>query len=94
MEYYESLASETPTFFSREYIEKAREKLTYYKEETKLLEEINEYIAGYESRKESGTFGMESMQPVVTSPAADNGYTGLRRIRERNARIRSRYFTN
>lgn len=95
MEYYESLASETPTFFSREYIEKAREKLTYYKEEPKLLEEINEYIAGYESRKESGTLGMETIvQPVETSPGADNGYTGLRRIRERNARIRSRYFTN
>ena len=95
MEYYESLASETPTFFSREYIEKAREKLTYYKEEPKLLEEINEYIAGYESRKESGTLGMEtSVQAVETSTSTNNGYTGLRRIRDRNARIRSRYFTD
>ena len=93
LELYNELASETPAFFSREYVNIAREKLEYYAEEPKMLEEIRRYLAGTEFTDESS--GSDSTyQAVSASSGSDSEYSGFRKIRARNARIRSIYFKN
>ena len=95
LEIYRALANETPNFFSEKYIETARKKLTYYEEEPTLLVEIEKYIADYETRKTTGFADMGT--DVVETEAAvsqDTGYSGMKKIRARNARIRSRYYTD
>jgi len=93
LELYNELASETPSFFSQEYVTIAREKLEYYAEEPKMLEEIRRYLAGAGFTDENS--GSDSTyQAVSASSGSDSEYTSFRKIRERNARIRSRYFKN
>jgi len=88
---YKALADEEQTYFSREFIQKAREKLAYYAQEPELLAEIKKYIADFESGRSSLA---ESTQETVLNEPAETELTGYKKIRMRNARIRSRYFTN
>jgi len=95
LELYRELANEDPTYYSEEFVEKAREKLTFYEEEPKLIAEIKKYIADYESHKQSiVTETAPESGKIAVSARSGEELTGLRRIRARNARIRSRYFTD
>lgn len=94
MELYRSLAVEKPTFVNSEFVEKAREKLEFYEDEPKMVEDIKKYLAGYESRKNNNLSYETNEQAVIELQVDENGYSGTRKIRERNARIRSRYFTD
>lgn len=98
LELYNELAHETPNYFSEDFIKLAREKLTFYEEESEMLAQIEKYIADYESMRveaqaelaavADGGTSVETSVPTDT----DAEYTGYRRIRSRNARIRSRYY--
>ena len=95
MEIYRDLAEEEPNFISSEYVQRARDKLTYYRREPDMLAEIQRYLAGFAPPPSQTSSIIES------TPAADPGveeisqeYNGLQKIRARNARIRSRYYTN
>ncbi len=95
IELYTGLADETPKFISKEFIDKAIEKLDYYAQEPKMIEEIQSYLAGYESRKESdATFSEASEQTAGSITVMEEEVPGDKKIRFRNARIRSRYFTD
>lgn len=101
LDLYEKLASEEPTVNSEVYINLAKEKLEYADQEEKFLEEINNNIAYYEMKIDEIETGIDTVSEIVHKPielngsqVQDNGYSGLRKIRERNARIRSRYFTD
>ncbi|MFA6471636.1 MAG: hypothetical protein WCU00_06295, partial [Candidatus Latescibacterota bacterium] len=69
-------------------------KLTMFTEEKKILDDIEKSIAYYSSG-ESRSASSEQ-KAVIISPASvtDNEFTEQKKIRERNARIRSRYYTN
>ncbi len=95
LELYREISEEPPGVKNREFVEMAREKLEYHEQEPQLLAQIEEYLADYELRKEKGMLGFTEEDLLEDVPAEEeNAYTGLRRIRERNARIRSRYYTN
>jgi len=96
LEIYRDLADEEPSFISQHYIESAREKLTYYEEEPKLLEEIRTYIADFEIKRDESRQELSLAQSSSAALAGitDNGFSGMRKIRARNARIRSRYYTD
>ena len=95
IELYTELADETPQFFNKEFIESAREKLDFFAGEPKMIEDIQKYLAGYESRKEKGISVSDAIEEITEStPVIQEEPSGNKKIRVRNARIRSRYFTN
>ncbi|MCD6307761.1 MAG: hypothetical protein J7M24_02055, partial [Candidatus Latescibacteria bacterium] len=95
MELYRLISEEPPGVKNREFVETAKAKIEYFEREPELLAQIEKYLADYEARKEKGTLGFnESELAVETATSTDAGYTGIRKIRARNARIRSRYYTN
>ena len=98
LELYNELAHETPNYFNEDFVRLAREKLTFYEKEPELLAQIEKYIADYkamqvETQAELAAVadGSASM-PESSSSVIDAEYTGYRKIRSRNARIRSRYY--
>jgi len=99
---YKNLSSEEATVNSEVYVNLAKEKLKYAEQEKKLLEEIENNIAYYEMKIEEIETGKVSVSKSEQKPAEqyssnniqDNGYSGFKKIRARNARIRSRYFTD
>jgi len=95
MELYRRISEYPPGVKNREFVEMAKDKLEFFEREPELLAQIEEYLADYEARKEKGILGLdESELAGETAISTDTGYTGMRKIRERNARIRSRYYTN
>ena len=95
LEIYRSLAEEEPNYISSEYVVRAREKLTYYRREPEMLAEIQRYLAGF-APAPSQTSSMTDFSPAAETGAEElsQEYSGLQKIRARNARIRNRYFTN
>jgi len=99
---YTNLSSEEATVNSEIYINLAKEKLEYAEQEKKLFEEIENNIAYYEMKIEEIETGTVPVSESEYKPAEqynsskvqDNGYSKFRKIRARNARIRSRYFTD
>ena len=99
---YRNLSSEEATVNSEIYVNLANEKLEYAEQEKKLFEEIENNIAYYEMKIEeieTGTVPVreseyKSADQYSGSTVQDNGYSEFRKIRARNARIRSRYFTD
>ena len=94
LELYKELASETPTVNSSEYVDKAKEKLDYYQQEPRMIEEIQRYLAGYTGIKREDIPHEETLTQPGTTDSTESGYTGYKKIRARNARIHSRYFTD
>ncbi len=96
VEIYRELADETPSFISEMYVETARDKIRYLEEEPALLEEIRTYIADFDMRREESPNETQAADniavAVIDSP--EKGLTGFQRIRARNARIRSRYYSD
>jgi TolA-binding protein len=89
---YRALAAEKQNENNRDYVNLAAKKVNLIMDEEKILEQSRKNIAYYESeigREETDSSAMEAMS--VSS--GENGYTEFRKIRARNARIRSRYYT-
>ena len=101
-EIYRELAGEEPTINSEVYINLVKDKLKFSEQEEEMLEEIKESIAYYEMRIEEIETGVnldERADAAVSgqenaSPEAGGELTGTKKIRERNVRIRSRYYSN
>jgi len=100
-ELYKALAEETPTVNSEVYINLAKEKITYDAQEEKLIEVKKNNIAYYNSildgtfvESESDDTGIKENGDKILSSGQDASYSGYKKIRARNARIRSRYFTD
>ena len=101
-ELYEKLADETPTVNSEVYVNLAKEKIAYAAQEEKLLEEKKNNIAYYNMVLEGKITDSErfddsdisSKSEDIISQEIGGEYSGLRKLRARNARIRSRYFTD
>ncbi len=98
---YQALADETPNANSEEFVKLAQEKMKFFAEEEKILEEIGKSIAYYESvidaieSGESRTEAAAEITPDAGSVESSGvAYTGFRKLRERNARIRSRYYSH
>ncbi len=99
-ELYTELSEEPETVNSEEYVRLAQEKLEYTEEEEELLAAVTENIEYYQLRireietGEDLTSGSEFAGRMSAGTGSGaNGYTGLQKIRARNARIRSRYYT-
>jgi tetratricopeptide (TPR) repeat protein len=96
-ELYKKLAEEKPTVNSEVYVNLAIEKLKYANEEKKLLKEIEKNIAYYDMILEGNYEGLERSggageQLAAGETGLGKGYTGYKKIRVRNARIRGRYY--
>ncbi len=90
---YRDLAAEKQNELNREFVNLASKKVNLIMDEEKILEQTRKNIAYYES--EIGREDSAVSAPDTTAIApAENGYSEMRKIRARNARIRSRYFTN
>ncbi|MFC1692219.1 tetratricopeptide repeat protein [Candidatus Latescibacterota bacterium] len=94
LELYKELTDEKPSHINREYVEKGREKLEYYASEPRMLKEIEKYLAGYVSEDKVAQVSENIEQQSKEITGTDTGLTGYRKIRDRNARIRSRYYTD
>lgn len=93
-ELYKQLAIEKPNEKNKVFVELAGQKLTMFADEQKILKDIEKSIAYYSS-DESRSASSEQ-KTVITGPASvtDSEFSEQKKIRERNARIRSRYYTN
>ena len=89
---YKALAEEPRTPVSETFVSKAYEKLDFYAREPEMLAEIDKYLAGFTSTIDVATETLQETKPDKTT--IDDAFSGVRRIRARNARIRGRYFTN
>lgn len=99
-ELYTELSKEPETVNSEEYVKLAQEKLEYAEAEEELLAAVAENIEYYKLRireietGEDLISGSEFAGRISAGAGSGaNGYTGLQKIRARNARIRSRYYT-
>lgn len=95
LELYRSLAEEEPTYVSSLYVERARDKLSFYRREPELIAEIQRYLAGNAPAPRRTATATE----ITPSAGAETGialpeYNGMQKIRARNARIRSRYYSD
>ncbi len=100
-ELYRNLASEESNVNSEVYVNLADDKLKYAEQEEKLLKEIKNNIAYYEMKIEEIETNLNTVSETANKSVELNGsqiqenvYSGLKKIRARNARIRSRYYTN
>jgi len=101
-ELYKSLAAETPTVNSDTYVTLAKDKLAYAEQEERILKEKLQNIAYFDSILDGSHTVSETAddtgdkEAVTQTGAAGAGsaFTGLRKIRARNERIRSRYYTD
>ncbi|MFC1538289.1 tol-pal system YbgF family protein [Candidatus Latescibacterota bacterium] len=103
LQMYEALSEEAVNINSETYINLAIEKLRMLEQKEDLLREVNESIAYYNMRIEELEKGTRLEEPTGSGVTASdagvsqtngNGYTGMNKIRARNARIRSRYYKN
>ncbi len=91
---YRALAEEEPTFINSEYVMMAREKLDYHSREGEMLAAVNRYLQGFESGAGEAVEAASAVNIAASDTGVDTGLTGYRKIRSRNAHIRSRYYTN
>lgn len=104
VEVYRKLSEETPTVNSEKYVNLAIEKIEFAKQEEGMLEDVKNNIAYYEMRIQEIETGLNLIDESglelpaeksdYSSPKPGDEYSGLRKIRARNARIRSRYYSN
>jgi tetratricopeptide (TPR) repeat protein len=95
MELYTELSRMDENVYSKEYVKLTKDKLDHMKEEPKLLKDIEKNIAylTFDIGKISSETTEKTEQAVATT-GQENELTGSRKIRERNARIRSRYYSD
>lgn len=87
---YRALAQEQENEYNRDFVRLAAEKIKILDEEEKIIAESRKNIAYYESEIEhNGVTSPEGEIPSLS--ATGNDYSGFRKIRARNERIRSRY---
>ena len=99
MTMYQELADEDKNFRNRKYVDLAEEKLEFAKKEPDLIKDSVKAVVylTYGTGRDNIT-GSSGRRPGETSnnktDTVAGGLTGYQKIRARNARIRSRYFTN
>jgi TolA-binding protein len=99
---YKALAEEKPGVVGADYVKLAGEKLRIMEQQDKLLADSKKNIAFYETmiRDLDSGRGTETLtaqnsgMDQGTSLNQDDAYSGLKKIRARNARIHSRYYSN
>jgi tetratricopeptide (TPR) repeat protein len=91
LEIYEKLAEEEPAVYNEKYIELAEDKLDFIEDEDKLLEESKRIIADIDAG--GGEF-LNALTGRETGTNGEDELSGFRKIRARNERIRSRYYSN
>ncbi len=97
---YQALSKETPTPASEAYVNLAKDRLLMMEQEDELMKKIANNIAYYESRirdlkagrTSSGVNGSGQVSAETGIGPGGGELTGMKKIRERNERIRSRYF--
>ncbi len=99
-ELYTELSEEPETVNSEKFVKLAKDKLQFAERENDLLAEVSENIAYYELRIREIETGEDLIgdsgftgRAGASVGAGVSGYSGLQKIRARNARIRSRYYT-
>ncbi|MFC1607886.1 tol-pal system YbgF family protein [Candidatus Latescibacterota bacterium] len=95
-ELYTELSEKEETVYNKEYVQLAGDKLAHAKEEETILREIKKniaYLIFARSEMEEESVSGGSAEADDEAEEADE-LTGYRKIRARNARIRSRYYTN
>ncbi|MHB9027150.1 MAG: tetratricopeptide repeat protein [Candidatus Latescibacterota bacterium] len=89
---YRALAAEKQNENNRDFVNLASKKVNLIMDEEKILEQSRKNIAYYESE-----IGREEIDApsgnMVSMSSEENGYSEFRKIRARNARIRSRYYS-
>jgi outer membrane protein assembly factor BamD (BamD/ComL family) len=93
---YKKLASESQNENNREFLSLASSKLTLALDEKKIIDESKKNIAYYQSEIEqlsSPEARTKTVEAQTASPAEDSEFAEMKKIRERNARIRSRYYS-
>ncbi|MCE5251530.1 tetratricopeptide repeat protein [bacterium] len=96
IELYTELTKLEKNVYRKDYVELATSKLEHMKEEPKLLKDIEKNIVylTYGIGKTTTETPSETPQVAVSASKQDEEMTGLKKIRARNARIRSRYYSN
>lgn len=94
LELYKKLAEEKPNENNKVFVELSARKLSFIVDEKKIVTDIQKSIAYYSSDEARAASAAQA--PAVSGPAsaAESELTEMKKIRERNARIRSRYFAN
>jgi len=94
MELYKAISEEEVMFYNSDFVELAKQKLEYAEKEPDLLKDIEKNIV-YMTYGRGKAEEEEATQTTETvEGAVEEGPSGFTKIRARNARIRSRYFTN
>lgn len=98
-EILKKLSEEKPNSVNKKFVKLAQDKMEMVKKEPELLSEITKNISAFEfeigSDGKSLTSSKSSEETVESQQSnIEESYPGLKKIRARNARIRSRYFTN
>lgn len=95
LELYTEISKLNANPYNREYVALAKEKLKHVKEEPKLLKDIEKKIVylTYGTGRPTRDSAEETVRSSETEDT-DDELTGFQKIRARNARIRSRYYTD
>jgi tetratricopeptide (TPR) repeat protein len=98
-EILKNLSLEKSNSINKKYVKLAQDKMELVTKEPELLAQITKNISAFEF--EIGSDGKKAIssntaEETIETPQAniEDSYPGLKKIRARNARIRSRYFTN
>ncbi len=96
LEIYKGLADLKKDEYNRDFVDLAADKLKFIEDEKKILDESKKNIAFYESEIDQLATGeprRDGEDIAAESGAVDSEFLELRKIRARNARIRSRYYS-
>jgi tetratricopeptide (TPR) repeat protein len=96
LELYKALALERMNEYNRDIVNLASSKILLVNDEKKILEESKKNIAFYDSEIEqySSPEGRTRAAEVQnTAPAEESEFGEMKKVRARNARIRSRYYS-
>ena len=95
LELYTEISKLNANPYNREYVALAKEKLKHVKEEPKLLKDIEKKIVylTYGTGRPTRDSTEETVRSGETEDT-DDELTGFQKIRARNVRIRSRYYTD
>ncbi|MBN1291910.1 MAG: tetratricopeptide repeat protein [Candidatus Latescibacteria bacterium] len=96
LELYKEISKMDKNPYNSQFVTTAVDKLKEVEDEPKLLKEIEKKIVylTYGTGRTSTESSEEEMEQVTEIPSQEEEITGYRKVRERNARIRSRYYTN
>lgn len=90
---YKKLAAETKNEANSDYVTLATDKLNMIMDEKKIIEESKKNIAFFESEMSlNGQTPVQASAPSETPE--ESGFSEQKKIRERNARIHSKYYSN